>query len=94
MRVTPGLIDLHSHNFHGMRAGDPVPDGFKFRRGIRTTVDAGSSGWKSFERFKAETNHQLFYSASLKLASLTFTELFPTNTLKSPGSAAKTKSLL
>lgn len=53
--VTPGLIDIHSHNFHGIRAGDPVPDGFTFRGGITTTVDAGSSGWKSFERFKTET---------------------------------------
>ncbi|WP_276349072.1 amidohydrolase/deacetylase family metallohydrolase [Daejeonella sp. JGW-45] len=53
--VTPGLIDIHSHNFHGIRAGDPVPDGFTFRTGITTTVDAGSSGRKSFPRFKAET---------------------------------------
>lgn len=53
--VTPGLVDIHSHNFHGIRAGDPVPDGFTFRTGITTTVDAGSSGWKSFPRFKAET---------------------------------------
>lgn len=53
--VTPGLVDIHSHNFHGIRAGDPVPDGFTFRGGITTTVDAGSSGWKSFDRFKAET---------------------------------------
>ena len=52
--VTPGLIDIHSHNFNGMRAGDPVPDGFTFRSGITTTVDAGSSGWKSFPAFKAE----------------------------------------
>ena len=53
--VTPGLIDIHSHNFHEIRAGDPVPDGFTFRTGITTTVDAGSSGWKSFPQFKAET---------------------------------------
>lgn len=53
--VTPGLIDIHSHNFHGIRAGDPIPDGFTFRTGVTTTVDAGSSGWKSFPRFKAET---------------------------------------
>jgi dihydroorotase len=53
--VTPGLVDIHSHNFHGIRAGDPVPDGFTFRTGVTTTVDAGSSGWKSFPRFKAET---------------------------------------
>lgn len=52
--VTPGLIDIHSHNFHSMRPGDPVADGFTFRSGITTTVDAGSSGWKSFETFKEE----------------------------------------
>src|SRR5689334_1367888 len=48
MYVTPGLIDMHSHNFPGIRPGDPMPDGFTFRNGITTTVDAGSSGWKSF----------------------------------------------
>jgi len=52
--VTPGLVDIHSHNFHSMRPGDPVADGFTFRSGITTTVDAGSSGWKSFETFKEE----------------------------------------
>ena len=53
--VTPGLIDMHSHNFPWIRPGDPMPDGFTFRNGITTTVDAGSSGWKSFSTFKAET---------------------------------------
>jgi len=52
--VTAGLVDIHSHNFHSMRPGDPVADGFTFRSGITTTVDAGSSGWKSFETFKEE----------------------------------------
>lgn len=56
--VTPGLVDIHSHNFHSMRPGDPVADGFTFRSGITTTVDAGSSGWKSFERFKEEVIDQ------------------------------------
>lgn len=53
--VTPGLIDIHSHNFPGIRPGDPDPDGFTLRNGTTTTVDAGSSGWKTFERFKKET---------------------------------------
>lgn len=56
--VTPGLVDIHSHNFHSMRNGDPVPDGFTFRSGITTTVDAGSSGWKSFPIFKQEVIDQ------------------------------------
>ncbi len=51
--VVPGLIDIHSHNFPGIRPGDPDPDGFTLRTGITTTVDAGSSGYKTFERFKS-----------------------------------------
>ena len=50
--VTPGLVDIHSHNFPDMRTGDPFPDGFTFRNGVTTTTDAGSSGWKSFPDFK------------------------------------------
>ena len=53
--VTPGLIDIHAHNFPGMRTGDPFPDGFTFRNGVTTIVDAGSSGWKSFPELKRET---------------------------------------
>ncbi len=56
--VTPGLIDMHAHHFPTIsdyRIGDPFPDGFTFRCGITTTVDAGSSGWKSFPEFKKLT---------------------------------------
>lgn len=56
--VTPGLIDMHAHHFPNIseyRIGDPFPDGFTFRCGITTTVDAGSSGWKSFPEFKKQT---------------------------------------
>lgn len=52
--VTPGLIDIHSHNFPGIRTADPFPDGFTFRNGVTTTIDAGSSGWRSFSDFKKE----------------------------------------
>lgn len=57
--VTPGLIDLHVHVFattgvKGAWAGDNsvLPDGFSFRSGVTTMVDAGSSGWRNFETFR------------------------------------------
>jgi len=57
--VTPGLIDLHVHVFattgvKGAWAGDNsvLPDGFSFRTGVTTMVDAGSSGWRNFETFR------------------------------------------
>jgi dihydroorotase len=56
--VTPGLIDMHAHHFAGIseeRNGDPMPDDFTFRTGVTTSIDAGSSGWKSFDAFKAHT---------------------------------------
>src|SRR5260221_9549165 len=60
MLVTPGLIDLHVHVFFtagnpGAWAGDlsVPPDAFSFRTGVTTMVDAGSSGWRNFELFKA-----------------------------------------
>jgi len=57
--VTPGLIDLHTHNYTGTGernsyAGDLSiqPDGFTFRSGVTTVIDAGCSGWRNFEDFK------------------------------------------
>lgn len=57
--VTPGLIDIHVHAYAGTGeknsyAGDNsvYPDGFTLRTGVTTVVDAGSSGWKSFDDFK------------------------------------------
>ena len=58
--VTPGLIDIHTHNFAGtnpdqayMNGPNAVaPDGFTFRVGVTTVVDAGSSGWRTFPEFK------------------------------------------
>ena len=46
--VVPGLIDIHSHNFHGTIP----PDGFSFRSGITTIVDVGGAGWRNFKVFK------------------------------------------
>ena len=57
--VTPGLVDMHVHLFAttGLRdawAGDEsiYPDGFSFRTGVTTMVDAGSAGWRNFETFR------------------------------------------
>jgi dihydroorotase len=57
--VTPGLIDIHVHVYNGTGekgsyAGDNSvpPDGFTFRVGVTTVVDAGCAGWKNFEDFK------------------------------------------
>lgn len=58
--VTPGLIDLHFHGFEnpgerGSYAGDNSirPDGFTFRTGVTTVVDAGCAGWRNFEEYKS-----------------------------------------
>ncbi len=58
--VTPGLIDIHGHVFHGTEPDHYLsngldalpPDGFTFRSGVTTIVDAGGAGWKNFDTFK------------------------------------------
>jgi dihydroorotase len=57
--VTPGLIDIHVHVYAGtglpgVLTGDHsvYPDGFSFRTGVTTMVDAGTAGWKNFPDFK------------------------------------------
>lgn len=60
MYVTPGIIDIHGHVFAGVTPDGGLengfsslpPDGFTFRVGVTTIVDAGCSGWKSFPTFK------------------------------------------
>lgn len=63
MYVVPGLIDLHGHNFFGTEADHYLsnsytalpPDGFTFRAGVTTIVDAGGAGWRNFKTFKNQT---------------------------------------
>jgi len=63
MYVTPGLIDMHVHAFHGTDPDSYIadgwdalpPDGFTFRAGVTTVVDAGSAGWRNFRAFKKQT---------------------------------------
>jgi dihydroorotase len=57
--VVPGLIDIHAHVYtntgeRASYAGDNSvpPDGFTYRNGITTVVDAGGSGWRNFPDFK------------------------------------------
>lgn len=57
--VTPGLVDIHTHVYTGTGeprsyAGDNsvYPDGFSFRVGVTTVVDAGGAGWRNFDDFK------------------------------------------
>lgn len=60
MYVVPGLIDIHGHVFYGTEPDHAYsngisaisPDGFTFRVGVTTIVDAGGAGWKSFPQFK------------------------------------------
>ena len=56
--ITPGLVDIHVHAFAGSMQREYLgencvrPDGFTFRSGVTTVVDAGSSGWRSFGEFR------------------------------------------
>ena len=57
--VTPGLVDIHVHAYagtgmKGAYSGDNsvYPDGFTFRSGVTTVVDAGGAGWRNFADFK------------------------------------------
>lgn len=56
--VAPGLVDMHVHVFAATMDREYTgefgvrPDGFTFRSGVTTVVDAGSSGWRNFEDFK------------------------------------------
>ncbi len=58
--VMPGLIDIHGHHYFGTEQNKYLsdsysalpPDGFTFRAGVTTVVDAGGAGWRNFEDFK------------------------------------------
>ena len=57
--VVPGLIDIHTHvmAMSGLRGTIPEDqnvwaDSHTFRAGVTTVVDAGTTGWRSFEEQK------------------------------------------
>ena len=49
--VTPGLIDLHAHVYG--YSGSLLPDDTHLVAGTTTVVDAGGSGWRTFDDFRA-----------------------------------------
>ena len=60
LHVTPGLVDIHVHVFPGEKANDYAggdwsvyPDNHTLRSCVTTVADAGTSGWRNFEAFKA-----------------------------------------
>ena len=61
--VTPGLIDMHAHLFHGTVDDAYLansytalpPDGFTFRSGVTTAVDVGGPGWRTIKQFIDQT---------------------------------------
>ena len=69
MYVSPGLIDIHSHNFFGTEPDHYLsngftalpPDGFTFRVGVTTVVDAGGAGWKSFAGFSSPIGREVMF---------------------------------
>lgn len=57
--VTPGVVDIHTHLFATTWLPDAwageksvLPDGFSFRSGVTTMLDAGSAGRRTFEVFR------------------------------------------
>ena len=50
--VTPGLIDLHVHNFWGVSHYGIDPDVTNIANGVTTAVDAGSAGAATFAAFR------------------------------------------
>ena len=63
--VSPGLIDIHTHVYVGSQAGkfadginSLAPDNFTLRAGVTTVVDAGTSGWRTFPKFKQQVIDQ------------------------------------
>jgi dihydroorotase len=42
--VTPGLVDIHTHVYHGLATGRHA-DQTSLANGVTTVVDAGSAGW-------------------------------------------------
>jgi dihydroorotase len=63
--ISPGLLDIHGHVFHGTDTNylsnslDALPpDGFTFRAGVTTVVDAGGSGWKNIDLFRKNVVEQ------------------------------------
>jgi dihydroorotase len=65
MIVVPGLVDLHAHVFG--YEGSLTPDDTALPAGTTTIVDAGGSGWRTFDEFRRTV---IAHSATRVLALL------------------------
>ena len=73
--VVPGLIDIHGHHYFGTEQDKYLsdsyaalaPDGFTFRAGVTTVVDAGGAGWRNFLDFK----NQAFANSKTRMFAFT-----------------------
>jgi dihydroorotase len=65
MIVVPGLVDLHMHVFG--YEGSLTPDDTALPAGTTTIVDAGGSGWRTFDEFRRTV---IAHSATRVLALL------------------------
>ena len=63
--VVPGLVDLHAHVFG--YEGSLTPDDTALPAGTTTIVDAGGSGWRTFDEFRRTV---IAHSATRVLALL------------------------
>lgn len=50
--VVPGLIDSHAHVYDGVGEMGIDPDEIGVHSGVTTVIDAGSSGWATFDGFR------------------------------------------
>ncbi len=50
--VTPGLIDLHGHFYHGGGPASTDADETCLSAGVTTGIDAGSAGWANYEAMR------------------------------------------
>jgi dihydroorotase len=50
--VTPGLVDVHGHFFHGYTTIPGVADELCLPGGVTTAADAGTSGYATFPAFR------------------------------------------
>lgn len=82
--VTPGLVDLHTHLFHGQDLG--VHTDILLKHGVTAAVDAGSAGAHLFPAFKELVidKSKLQVKSFLNIATVGTTSILLQGELKTP----------
>ena len=82
--VTPGLVDLHTHLFHGQDLG--VHTDTLVKHGVTAAVDAGSAGAHLFPAFKELVidKSKLHVKSFLNIATVGTTSILLQGELKTP----------